>query len=270
MADMSRDPVHHRKRPPYDGPSFKVPAVWSAGEDPRTLLDKDDRAMLAIIAKIGRYKKGELMCQEGAHADHVFNIISGVVKSYRSLQDRKQQVMSFLFPRDLFGLAEQGRYVNSASAVTEVILYKIPTAALEARLRRHPSLDFQVICRLCHDLREAQQHAILLSKHRGIAKLGLFLQMLEAHQNTDGQFSQEIRVPMARTDIGAYVNMSPEAVTRSLQTLVRRGVISVRERHYIKIIDRAALEAVISEAAAARDKARPAAASRKDAELLHS
>ena len=65
------------------------------------------------------------------------------------------------------------------------MLYKVATAALEARLRRYPSLDFQVICRLCHDLREAQQHAILLSKHRAVAKLGLFLQMLEAHQKTE-------------------------------------------------------------------------------------
>ena len=160
--------------------------------------------------------------------------------------------------------------MNSASAVTQVILYKIPTAALEARLRRYPNLDIQVICRSCHDLREAQQHAILLSKHRAVAKLGLFLQMLEAHQNAEGHSSQEIQVPMARTDIGAYVNMSPEAVTRSLRELVRRGVISLRERHYIKIIDRVGLEEAISEAAATKDKAPPAATSRTDTVLLHS
>ena len=116
-----------------------------------------------------------------------------------------------------------------------------------------------MICRLCHDLREAQQHAILLSKHRAVAKLGLFLQMLEAHQKTEGHSSQEIYVPMARRDIGAYVNMSPEAITRSLRGLVRRGVISVRDRRYVKIIDRVGLEDAISETAATKDKAPPAA-----------
>jgi CRP/FNR family transcriptional regulator len=253
--------VKNRNRLPYDGPSFKVPAIWLPREASRTLLDKDDRAMLAIIATIGRYKKGGLICQEEARADYVFSLISGVVKSYRSHPNRKQQVMGFLFPDDLFGLAEQGRYVNSASAVTEAILYKIPTAALEARLRRYASLDFQVICRLCHELREAQQHAILLSKHRAIAKLGLFLQMLEAHQNAAGHFSQEIQVPMTRTDIGTYVNISPEAVTRALRWLIRRGVISVRDRRYIKIIDRVGLEDVISGTTATRYKASRAATS---------
>jgi CRP/FNR family transcriptional regulator len=247
---MSRRPANSRNQPPDDGPSFKVPALWFPGEGPRPLLDKDDRAMLAIIATVGRYKKGELIYQEGARAGHVFNVISGVVKSYRSQPNRKQQVMGFLFPHDLVGLAEHGRYVNSASAVTQVVLYKIPTTALEARLRRNPSLDFQVICKLCHDLREAQQHAILLSKHRAVAKLGLFLQMLEAHQNAEGHSSSEIYVPMARTDIGAYVNMSPEAVTRSLQGLVHREVISVRDRRYITIIDRMGLEDAISDTVA--------------------
>jgi CRP-like cAMP-binding protein len=263
---MSRGPVSNRNRPPYDGPSFEVPAIWLPGENARPLLDKDDRAMLAIIATVSRYKKGELICREGAGAGHIFNIISGVVKSYRSQQDRKQQVMGFLFAHDLFGLAEQGQYVNSASAVTEVVLYKIPTAALEARLRRSPSLNFQVICRLCHELREAQQHAILLSKHRAVAKLGLFLQMLEAHQHAYAgeHFSQEIQVPMARTEIGAYVNMSSEAVTRALRQLVCRAVISVRDRRYIKIIDRVGLEDIISGTAAAKDERRRAATSRMD------
>lgn len=255
---MSRRPANNPNRAPDDGPSFRVPAVWFPGEDPRPLLDKDDRAMLAIIATVGRYRKGELIYREGSRADHVFNVISGVVKSYRSQPNRKQQVMGFLFPHDLIGLAQHRRYVNSASAVTQVVLYKIPTTALEARLRRNPSLDFQVICRLCHDLREAQQHAILLSKHRAVAKLGLFLQMLEAHQNAEGNLSGEIHVPMARTDIGAYVNLSAEAVSRSLQGLVRRGVISVRDRRYIKIIDRMGLEDAISEMMATRGERSPA------------
>lgn len=244
---MNRDLANHRHRPANDGPSFKVPPLWSTGESPRRLLDAEERAMLAVIATVSRYNKGDLIYQEGTRADYVFNIIAGVVKSYRSQPNHKQQVMGFLFSHDVIGLAEDGKYVNSAAAVTQVSLYKIPTALLEARLRRNPQLDFQVICKLCHDLRAAQQHALLLSKHRAVAKLGLFLQMLETHQNGEGRRSDEIHVPMARTDIGAYVNVSPEAITRSLHELVRRGVITVRDRRYIKIADRVKLEDIVSE-----------------------
>ena len=64
---------------------------------------------------------------------------------------------------------------------------------------------------------------------------------------------------MARRDIGAYVNMSPEAITAALRGLVRRGVISVRDRRYVKIIDRVGLEDAISETATTKEKATPAA-----------
>ncbi len=203
--------------------------------------------MLAVIATVGRYKKGELIYQEGAIADRVFNVITGVVKSYRSAGNRRQRIIGFLFPQDIIGLADRGRYVNSARAITPVTLYRIPTAALEARLHRNPEFDYQVICKLCRELREAQQHAFLLSKHRAVAKLSLFLQMLETQQSSEGRLSEEILVPMSRADIGAYTNMSSEAVSRSFQELIRRRVISIRERRHIKILDRAGLEDIISE-----------------------
>jgi CRP-like cAMP-binding protein len=248
---MNRGIGNNRRHLSNGGPSIKVPVLWSVGWDPPGLLDEEDRAMLAAIATVGRYKKGELIYQEGTSADYVFNIISGVAKSYRSQENHRPQVVALLFPHDVIGLAADGKYVNSAAAVTQVTLYKMPAAALEARLRRNPRLDFQVICKLCNDLREAQQHALLLSRHRAAAKLCLFLQMLETHQNAEGHLSNEIQVPMARADVAAYVNMSPEAVTRSLRQLVRRGVISVRDRRYIKIIDRSGLEDIISETAKA-------------------
>jgi CRP-like cAMP-binding protein len=244
---MSPGPANGNRRIPNGGPSIKVPPLWSSGVASEGLLTNEDRSMLAVIATVGRYKKGELIYQEGAIADRIFNVITGVVKSYRSRGKHREQIIGFLFPQDIIGLAEQGKYVNSARAVTAVTLYKMPTAALEARLRRNPEFDYQVICKLCRELREAQQHAFLLGKHRAVAKLGLFLQMLETQQSSEGRLCEEILVPMSRVDIGAYTNISSEAVSRSLRELIRRRMISVRERRHIKILDRVGLEDIISE-----------------------
>lgn len=221
--------------------------LWATGNDAGYPLTAEDRAMLAVIATIARYRKGDTIYREGASANYVFNLITGLVKSCMSLPGKGQHVVGFLFPGDLIGLADEGKYVNSAEAVTAVTLYKLPVAALEARLRRNPNLDFHVICKLCHDLREAQRHAYFLSKHHAIAKLGLFLQMIETHQAAFGQAAGEVYLPMTRGDIGAYVGLSPEAVTRSLRELVNRRAISMRDRRHVKLIDRARLEATISE-----------------------
>jgi CRP/FNR family transcriptional regulator len=118
-------------------------------------------------------------------------------------------------------------------------------AAINPRLRSDPELEFHLICQLSHELHQARRHAALLSRYRAIARIGLFLQMLEANQNAHGRSSQEIYLPMKRSDIGAYVGISLEAVGRSFRRLANRGAITIRDRRHIKITNPAELEAAI-------------------------
>jgi CRP-like cAMP-binding protein len=178
----------------------------------------------------------------------VFNIIAGVVKFYSEDADgRRPHIVGFLFRNDIFGLAENGKYANSAVVVISTTVYRIPTTSLEAELRRNPTLDFQVIAKLCHDLRYAQRHAFLLSKHRSIARLGAFIQLLEALQTNQAKIGDEVYLPMTHVDIAAYTAMSCEAVSRAFRDLVNRGVIERRNRWHLKIVDRALLETIVSE-----------------------
>src|SRR6516162_149349 len=238
--------------PPRRGPTIMVPALWASGENSGRPLTAEEQALLAVISTVVRFRRGERIYAEGDRADAVFNIITGVVKSCQTLPDGRQHIAGFLFADDLIGLAQNGVYVNSAEAVTAASLYRIPRAPLEARLRNYPDLDFQVISKLCHELREAQRHAVLLSEQHAIAKVGLFLQMLETHQAARGESAGEVYLQMTRRDIAAYVAITPEAVTRSLRELVRRGAIAFRDRRHVQIINRARLEAAISKTRASR------------------
>jgi CRP-like cAMP-binding protein len=234
--------------PPGRGPTIMVPGLWAAGENSGRPLTTEEQALLAVISTVVRFKRRERIYAEGDRAYAVFNIINGVVKSCQTLPDGREHIVSFLFADDLIGLAQNGVYLNSAEAVTAATLYRIPTAPLEARLRNHPGLDFQVISKLCHELREAQRHAVLLSQQHAIAKVGLFLQMLETHQAARGESIGEVYLQMTRRDIASYVGITPEAVTRSLRDLVNRGAITLRDRRHVQIINRARLEAAISQA----------------------
>jgi CRP-like cAMP-binding protein len=244
---MHADRMNTRRGLPGGGPSFVVPDLWNSGANPGHRLIAEHRAMLASISTIVRFKKGETICREGEKAVAVFNVITGTVKVYRQLPANKQHIVGFRFANDLIGLPENGRYVNSSEAASAVTLYKISWPAVEATLRRNSYLDFQIICRLCHGLHDAQDHAFMLSKRRAAAKLGLFLQMLERRQSTDGAGNGEVFLPMCRSDIGSYAGISAEAVSRALRTLTDRGVIGFRDRRHVKIIDRAQLETTVSE-----------------------
>jgi CRP-like cAMP-binding protein len=243
---MNRQSTNNRSA--RAGPSFTAPGLWIPVENPGHLLTAEERAFLATIATIVRYKKKEEIYREGADADAVYNIVSGVVKSYRTLPNQEQHIVGFLFPGDLFGLVENGKYVNSAAAVTPVTLHRIPPVALESRLRRSPTLDFQVISKLCHELRATQRHAFILSRHRATTKVAVFLEMLETQQaGPDNVSLEEIYLPMSRIDMGDYLGISPETVSRSLRKLVSLGAITLRDHRHIKITNRTQLAAVVSE-----------------------
>jgi CRP/FNR family transcriptional regulator, anaerobic regulatory protein len=233
--------------PPGGGPSFSAPPMWEAAEGLVQSPTDEERALLSVIATVVRFKKGENVYLEGDPASAIFNITSGVIKLCKAQPGRKEHVVEFMFPNDLIGLAQNGQYVNSAKAVTSTALYRMPTQGLEARLRQNAGLEFHLITKLCQYLSSTERHAIVLDKHRASAKIGLFVQMLESHQNPTETSDVELYLPMTRADIGAYAGISPEAVSRSFGELVRSGAIVFQDRRHLRITDRAKLEAVIAE-----------------------
>jgi CRP-like cAMP-binding protein len=224
------------------GPAIRAFDPWMKGNPSpgrmHQLLSDDERARLAVIASVARFKKGTEIYHEGDHADAVFNIISGVAKVCQRDAGGVEHIAAFLFPDDLFGLAQEGCYANSIKTLTPVTAYRIPVTALRSRLTGDPALEFHVIAKLCHELRQAQRHAFLLAGKRTLPKLAMFFQMLEQLQAARGGTVSEIYLPMDRTDIAEYIGVSLAALSRAFRTLTTRGILQCRDRRHVKIADR--------------------------------
>jgi CRP/FNR family transcriptional regulator, anaerobic regulatory protein len=208
------------------------------------LLTDDERARLAVMASIVRFKKGEVIYREGDPADVVFNIITGVVTAYRKALDGNEHMVAFLLPDDLFGLSGEGRYTNTARAITAVAAYRLPVTALRNRLSKDAELEFHIICKLCQELRQAQRHAFLLSQRSAVTKLAMFLQFIEQLQIAKGEQTADVYLPMDRSDIGEYIGITLAAVSRTFRSLTMRGIIKVRDRRHVRILDRTAFEKI--------------------------
>lgn len=228
------------------GPGIRAVDPWlpsnrSAGRL-QQLLNDEERAQLATIATIIRFKKGEQIYSDGKPAKAIFNIISGVVKAYMIAPDGSEHITAFLYPQDLFGLSEEGRYTNSAKALTPVTAYSLPAPALRQRLSKDAALELHVIAKLCHELRQAQHHALLLAQRHASSKLAMFLQMQENLQFYRGEPTAEINLAMGRSDIAEYVGMSLAAVSRGFRSLATHRIIRNKDRRHVKILDRKAFE----------------------------
>jgi CRP/FNR family transcriptional regulator, anaerobic regulatory protein len=229
------------------GPSIRGFDPWVPGKPSpnrsHQLLTDEERAQLATIASVVRFKKGDVIYLTGEPAKSVFNIIGGVVKTYLTSRMGQDSIAAFLYPEDLFGLAKEGKYENSARALTPVTAYAFPATILRNRLLKNAALEFHFIAKLCNDLREAQRHAFLLSQKHAATKMAMFLQLQENIQPANAK-QTEIYLPMARSDIADYVGLSPAAVSRAFRYLAARGVIKLRKRRHVKIIDHNGLEKI--------------------------
>src|SRR5262245_47827092 len=95
------------------------------GSTPVRLTDRQRQQLIRIGIRV-RLPARMTIYREQTPAQWVFAVTEGVVKSYRELPSGKRIIGAFLFARDLFGLAENGRYLNSAQTVTRVVLYRLP------------------------------------------------------------------------------------------------------------------------------------------------
>jgi CRP-like cAMP-binding protein len=232
-------------RTPIYGPAISAFDPWAPSTGRmRQLLSDDERARLAVMSSIARFKKGETIYLEGDAAEAVFNINMGVVEAYKTAPDGREHITAFLFADDLFGLSSEGKYTSSAKAITDVTAYRLPVILLRSRLSKDAEFDFHIICKLCEELRQAQRHAFLLSERRAVTKLAMFLQLIEQLHIAKGQQIAEIPLLMDRSDIGRYIGMTLEAVSRAFRTLTTRGIIKLRDRKHVRIVDRDAFDKV--------------------------
>ena len=223
--------------PPGSGPSLRaVPFLKLPGTRAIELLSEAQRQQLASHASIQVCPARTVIYHAGTPADAVFIVADGVVKSFRDLPSGRRRIALFLFPRDLFGLAEAGRYVNTAEAITEVQLYRLDVHTLTKLFERDAELELQFLCKTIHVLREAQHHNIIIGRRDAAGKLAMLIAMIEKQAAVPS--GHPVSIPMSKSDIADYLGLSLEAVVRASRRLERQGIAEFVDRHTVRIVDR--------------------------------
>ena len=239
--------LRSRKKPESVlGPSLHAhPFTLSSSGAAVQLLTERQRQQLAAVAAILRLPGKTSLYAADTPANSIWIVESGVVKSTRELASGKRQLTAFLFRGDVFGLAENGRYVNSTRAVTPVTLYRIASDVLTDILRRDAELQFQFLWKMAHVIREAQRRSIIIARRDAPGRLAMFMSMLAGNERESDPNDDLIPVPMSRIDIADYLNLTPEAVSRATQRLARDGIMEFSARHTARILDQARFDHLI-------------------------
>jgi CRP/FNR family transcriptional regulator len=230
------------------GPSIRaVPFdhVWPAGLATE-LLSERQREHLAGIATVRLIPPRAHVYREGERAESVYLISRGVIKSYREQRNGRQQVVAFMFPSDVIGLAVGGHYVNSTQALMPSTVYCLRVDVLKESFREDFALQFQFLSKVAHELRESQRQMIGLARRDASGKVAMFLERMQSNRamqdgNGDGAARDAIWLPMTRADIANYLGLTQETLSRTAARLKRQGIVNFPDRHHVQILDRARL-----------------------------
>lgn len=192
-----------------------------------------------------RIHPGEHLFHAGDRCDALYAFRSGSFKSYVTTSDGRAQVTGFPMAGDLAGMDAMGSETHTQSLVAldagEACI--LPYARLQEQARRYPALQQQISRIMSREIVREQRMMTLLGTMRAEGKVADFLLSLSHRLAARGYSSTEFNLRMTRTDIGSYLGLTIETISRTLSKLQRIGVIRMAFRH-VAITNREKLRAM--------------------------
>jgi CRP/FNR family transcriptional regulator len=201
--------------------------------------DEVSRSLAAVSKRSSKSAKSVLF-EEGAPADFVLNIVRGAVLLSKSLADGRRQVIGIALPGDFLGLALTQTHGFTATALTELEFCRIERNRFSAVLDENPRLVRRLFATSANELTLAQDHMILLGRRTADEKVASFLLRLRDRWAHIRSTSARVDIPLTRQDIGDYLGLTLETVSRVFSRLAKRKVIAVIPDG-VRILDLSAL-----------------------------
>jgi len=167
-----------------------------------------------------------ILC-EGDDASTVGVVREGIAAVVKYSDNGRRQIIGFLEQGDVFGLSSQDVYFANVEALTEVGACLFPRIAFDEALLRHPELAPEMMRIVSNERVEAAEHELLLGQYNARERLAAFLiRRAERFGETAGG-PCEIWLDTTRQDIGDYLGLSMENVSRGLNDMAKRGIVSM-------------------------------------------
>ncbi len=220
---------------------------------PVGVSESDLDILESIIRRRRPVQRGEYLFQMGEPFESIFAVRSGSVKTYTLTEDGREQVTGFHLPGELVGLDAigHGRHACTAKALETTSVCELPYAQLEELWSRIPNLPRQLVRIMSKEVLHDQMLMTLLGKKSAEERLASYLLSLSTRLAQRGFSSHEFNLSMSRNDIGNYLGLAVETVSRVFTRFQDEKVLTVQRRN-VRIHDLAALKRLSSASGAAR------------------
>lgn len=201
----------------------------------------------AIVERNRPYTKGEHIYRQGDEFKSVYAVRSGSFKSYFISDSGRGRVTGFYLPGEIIGMdgISSLEYANSTAALEHSSICEIPFSQLEQLSQKLPNLQHHFYAIMGNEIAKDQQVHTLLSSYTAEERTASFLLGLSTRYARVALSSTRFLLPMTRGDIGEYLGITVETVSRILTSLQKKGFISVDNRE-IELLDIESLRSIVS------------------------
>lgn len=189
------------------------------------LSKKDVLELMAFGKQVDLSDAKAVIFEQGGEAKKFYLLASGIVRVCRILPDGERHVIAFHWPGDLFGMEENGQYLNHAETVTASVVYEFSAHRLNEFLIAHPQVQQTMLVKAMLSLRTVQRQLIVVGHLDVYRAIAAFLVDCTQHDDYFNSRTNMLTLPMSRHDIADYLGTATESVTRALTKLEADGLI---------------------------------------------
>jgi CRP/FNR family transcriptional regulator, anaerobic regulatory protein len=213
---------------------------------PMGLAPEDVERLDDIVKRTRPLHRGDFLFRSGERFRALYVVKTGSVKTYAPSEEGGEQVLGFHLPGEVIGLDAIDSEVHacSARALETSAICELPFPQLEELTTTLPSLQHQMYRLLSKEIGHDTDMLLLLGKKNAEERLAAFLLNMSHRLHQRGLSATDFHLSMSRHEIGNYLGLAVETVSRLFTRFQEEGLLRVDRKH-IEFLDGRALEAIV-------------------------
>jgi CRP/FNR family transcriptional regulator len=218
---------------------------------PVGLTDDQLKRIDDVVAVRRKIKRGSTLFRNGESFTSLFAIRTGFFKTCVATEDGRDQVTGFQMAGEIIGLdgIVNDHHTCDAVALEDAEVCVMPFERIEELSREVNALQHHVHKIMSREIVREHGVMLLLGSMRAEERLAAFLLNLVQRLHARGFSQSELVLRMTREEIGSYLGLKLETVSRTFSKFVEDGIVEVKQRH-VRILSPDALRRIVNNQAA--------------------
>jgi CRP/FNR family transcriptional regulator len=214
---------------------------------PLGLSESEMERVDEVVATRRKIARGDNLFRNGDKFNALFAIRTGFFKTRISAEDGRDQVTGFQMAGEIIGLdgIVSDHHTCDAVALEDAEVCVMPFDRIEELSREITSLQRHVHKIMSREIVRENGVMLLLGSMRAEERLAAFLLNLVQRLHARGFSQSELVLRMTREEIGSYLGLKLETVSRTFSKFADEGIVEVKQRH-VRILNADALKLIVN------------------------